>query len=187
MSAQPQHLLTVDEFLSSADQREGRWELENGALVSMAPERLGHGRVKGDVFVALRDAVRRAGAPCEAVTDSVAVRITPRTAYQPDALVYCGPRLPLDALEVQSPVIIVEVLSPGTAWRDHGAKVIGYLSLPSLAHYLILSPDHRSILHHRRGDDGAWRMDVVNEGVLRLDPPGLDLPINEVFVGQTEV
>ena len=181
MPALLQHLLTVDEFLATADQREGRWELENGALVAMTPERLGHGRVKGDAFVALRDAIRRAGAPCEAVTDSVAVRITARTAYQPDALIYCGPRLSLDALEVQNPVVIVEVLSPGTAWRDHGAKAIGYLSLPSLAHYLILSPDHRSILHHRRGDDGFWRVEVVGEGVLRLDPPGLDLPLSEVF------
>jgi Uma2 family endonuclease len=40
------------------------------------------------------------------------VRIDKETAHEPDALVYCGAKLSSNAVEVPSPVIVVEVLSP---------------------------------------------------------------------------
>ena len=49
-----------------------------------------HTRVKGAVYVALRGAVRAAGLPCEALPDGASVQIDEHTAYEPDALVYCG-------------------------------------------------------------------------------------------------
>ena len=73
------------------------------------------------------------------------------TAFEPDALVYCGPRLPAHSIEVSEPVVVVEVLSEGTAARDHGVKLAGYFSLPSVAHYLILDADDRMAIHHKRG------------------------------------
>ena len=173
--------MSVDEFLATADSRDGRWELENGGLIAMAPERLQHGRVKGDMFLALREGIRRANLSCEAVTDSVAVRISARTTYIPDALVYCGPRLPPNTLEINEPTIVVEVLSPTTASRDHGPKLLGYLSLPSLAHYLIVTPEHRHIVHYWRDADSVWRIGAATGNTLRLDPPGFDLVLVEVF------
>ncbi len=138
MSEAAQKVMTVDEFLATAEEREGRWEIEDGVAYAMAPERLDHARVERPDFHCLRAAIRRAGLPCEAVPDSVAVRITARTAYQPDALVYCGERLPPEAREVPAPVIVVEVLSPSTEWRDAHRKLIGYFSRPSVAHYLTI-------------------------------------------------
>jgi Uma2 family endonuclease len=181
MSVVAKPLFTVDEFLATAEEREGRWELENGTLVAISPERAAHVDTKLDVAIALKSAIARSRRPCRVMTEGLAVRISARTSFEPDALVYCGPRLPPDALEAPDPVIVIEILSPGTAWRDVGAKLIGYLSLPSLSHYLILSPEDRSIVHHRREPGGAWRTDVVSEGALRLDPLGLDLLLNEVF------
>src|SRR5206468_4785052 len=126
------------------EEREGRWEIENGVPYAMAPERLAHARVKGETFVALRNAIRSAGLPCEAVTDSVAVRITARTAYQPDALVYCGAHRPGETREISDPVIVVEVASASTRWRDETKKLIGYFSRPSVGHSLILEPEERA-------------------------------------------
>ncbi len=34
--------MTVDAFLAWAEDQPGRYELENGRIVAMAPERLGH-------------------------------------------------------------------------------------------------------------------------------------------------
>jgi Uma2 family endonuclease len=97
-----------------------RRDLRDGA------ERLDHARAKGEPVIALRDAIRRAGLSCEAVTDSLAVRIAPRAAYQPDAMVYCGPPPPLETREIAAPVILVEVLSAATELRDVHRKLIGY-------------------------------------------------------------
>jgi Uma2 family endonuclease len=173
--------MSVDEFLATAEEREGRWEIEDGVAYAMAPERLGHARVKLATVVALGNAIRRAGLTCEAVTDSVAVRITARTAYQPDALVYCGERLPPEAREVANPVILVEVLSPSTEWRDERRKLVGYFSLPSVMHYLTIDPRDRSVVHYRRAESGIIETRILYEGALRLDPPGFDLTIAELF------
>jgi Uma2 family endonuclease len=96
-------------------------------------------------------------------------------------MVYCGPRLPANAIEVPNSVIVVEVLSPSTAAIDHGAKLRGYFSLPSLAHYLILDGDARALIHHRRGQGDMIETRIRSEGTLRLDPPGLDVPVAEMF------
>jgi Uma2 family endonuclease len=181
MSDAAKQKMTVEEFLAWAEGRDGRWELQDGDIVSMSPERSAHWEAKGAVFLALNAAVLRAGAPCRAVPDGATVRITARTAFEPDALVYCGPRLPSGAIEVPDPIIVVEVLSAATAGRDHGVKLKGYFSLPSLMHYLIVDAEGRMLIHHRRGGGDMLETRILNSGVLRLDPPGLDIQVTELF------
>jgi Uma2 family endonuclease len=174
-------LMTVDEFLAWAEGREGCWELQDGELVAMAPERVAHLETKAEAFMALRSAIRRANAPCHAVPDGATVRVAARTAFEPDALVYCGPRLPPHAIEIPEPLIVVEVLSEGTAARDHGVKLAGYFSLPSLTHYLILDADSRTAIHHKRGPGDLIETRILKDGQLRLDPPGLEIPVQDMF------
>jgi Uma2 family endonuclease len=181
MSVVVKEKMSADEFLVWAEVQEGRWELHDGVLVAMSPERVAHVRTKGEALLALKAAIARANAPCEALPDGAAVRINQRTVFEPDALVYCGPRLPPDAIEVPNPVIVVEVLSPTTAARDHGAKLTGYFSLPSLAHYLILDPERRVLIHHKRGQGDVIETRILTEGLVRLDPPGLEAPVAEIF------
>jgi Uma2 family endonuclease len=167
--------MTVDEYLAWSDRQSERQrtELINGQVVAMAPERVAHNRIKITVLLALRQAVTAAHLACEVLTDGVGVRIDDHTAYEPDALVHCGDRLPGDTMIVPNPMIIVEVLSPTTAHSDTSAKLIGYFKLPSVAHYLIIDPDARTVTHYSR--TGA--PNLLHTGPLRLDPPGLDLSV----------
>jgi Uma2 family endonuclease len=181
MSSAAERLMTVDEFLAWAKEPEGRWELFDGQPIAMSPERLTHAETKAEAWTALRHAIERAGAPCHAVPDGMTVRISARMAFKPDALVYCGERLPPRTTEVPSPVIVVEVLSEGTEARDHGVKLAGYFSLPSLAHYLILDAESRTAIHHRRGQGDVIETRIVTNGSLRLDPPGLEIAVEELF------
>ena len=181
MRALAQTLMTVDEFLATAEEREGRWEIENGVAYAMAPERAAHARVKSQTFMALWNAVKRAGLWCEAMPDSIAVRIAAHTAYQPDALVYCGPRIKGGVREIANPVIVVEVTSPATGWRDAGKKFTGYFSVPSVMHYLMMHPDDRVLVHHKRAEGGLTETRIYSEGAVRLGPPGLDLTISDLF------
>jgi Uma2 family endonuclease len=89
--------------------------------------------------------------------------------------------LPPEAIEIPEPLIVVEVLSEGTAARDHGLKLAGYFSLPSLAHYLILDPDARTAIHHKRGQGEVIETGIFKDGVLRLEPPGLEIPVRDLF------
>ncbi len=171
--------LTVDEYLawSETQSERRRTELINGQVVAMVPERVAHNRIKIAILLALRHAVELAGLPCEVLTDGVGVRIDDHTAYEPDALVHCGERLAGDTMIVPTPVIIVEVLSPTTAHHDTSAKLIGYFKLPSVAHYLIIDPNARTVTHYSRSGAPS----VLSAGPFRLDPPGLDLTIEELL------
>jgi Uma2 family endonuclease len=112
---------TADAFIAWAlEQPEGRFELDNGALVTITPERIGHGRAKNRTLRALEAALAARGLGCEAHPDGATVRVDDRTVYQPDALVRCGPPLPDDAIEVADPIIVVEVVSPSSRGIDRG-------------------------------------------------------------------
>ena len=111
----------------------------------------------------------------------MAIRIDARATYEPDASVVCGPRVAPDAIEIDNPVIVVEVLSPSTAAIDHGRKLSGYFSLASVQHYLILDPDRRVVIHHKRGSGDAIETRVLTEGAARLDPPGFEVAVEALF------
>lgn len=181
MSEPAAKLLTVDEFLVWGEGRQGRWELRDGAVVAMSPERLAHLETKANVYMALAAAIRNAKARCRAYPDGATIRISERTAFEPDALVRCGPLLPPDALEIPDPLIVVEVLSPSTEAFDRGFKLEGYFSLASVQHYLIVDPDRRKIVHHKRGAGDVIETRILGAGTLRLEPPGFELAAESFF------
>ena len=181
MSALPQKRMNVDEFLAWAEGRSGRYELFRGSVYAMTPERAGHAEVKFAVQTALADAIRAHRLPCHMLPDGMTVRIDDATAHEPDALVYCGPRLAPSSLEVPNPVIVVEVLSPSTRHVDAQMKLAGYFRLPSIAHYLVIDPDKPQVIHHARNDNGSILTRIVSEGALVLDPPGIQLSIADFY------
>jgi Uma2 family endonuclease len=191
MSDAAEKLMDVDEFLHWAEGREGKWELHDGRVVAkgepregralaMAAEVMRHTRLKFRAAVALDSAVRRAGAPCEAIADGVTIRISSRRAFVPDASVVCPPPSP-DDKETSTPLIVVEVLSPATAAFDHGAKLEGYFSLASLAHYLLIDPERRVVILHSRGRESVIETRILRDGEIKLDPPGLAFAFDELF------
>jgi Uma2 family endonuclease len=172
--------MTVEQFLDWANsQRERhRSELINGQIVPMSPERADHNRIKIAVLLAFHQAISEANLlACEVMTDGMTVRIDDHTAYEPDALVYCGDKIAAGTMVVPNPVIVVEVLSPSTAHHDTSAKLIGYFKVPSVHHYLVIDPETRVVTHHARGLTPA----PLSAGEIRLDPPGLTLQVADLL------
>ena len=169
--------MTADEFIAWAMARPKgeRYELVAGEIVAMAPERSAHALTKLTVAMRLVEAVKAAKLPCTVYPDGMAVRVDASTVYEPDAMVRCGTPLPGDAIEVTDPLIVVEVLSPSTRARDAGAKLEDYFRLPSMRHYLLVKTENRTVIHHERGGSGAISTRIVGEGVVALDPPGIEL------------
>jgi Uma2 family endonuclease len=173
--------MLVDEFLVWAEGQEGRWELHDGVPKRITPERADHVRTKGEAFVALKFASRHAGCDCEVFGSGPGVQIDQRTVYAADGAIVCGPKLPDDAILLVNLIVVVEVLSPSTAAIDHGRKLSGYFSLPSVEHYLILDPDRRVVIHHKRGSSDAIETRVLSEGAVKLDPPGFEVAVAALF------
>ena len=161
-------------------QKRGRFERVEGQAIAMAPERWVHARLKARIWRALDREITAAGLPCQAAPDGMTVEIDKDTDYGPDALIHCGPPIPDEATAAPNPIVIVEVLSPGTASVDTGGKLADYFRLDSVQHYLVVRPGRREIIHHRRiGDRIETR--IVREGAIPLDPPGVSLSLDEVY------
>ena len=176
--------MTVDEFLVWAMTRPGKYELIDGVVFQMSPERVRHLKAKGAAYLALCAAIRKldqAAPTLHVLPDGATVRINKTTAYQPDVLVYGGPEQNDDSIEILTPLIVVEVVSPSSKDGDTGFKFEGYMSLPSVQHYLILEADKKAVLHYRRKSKTHFETMPVTDGIVRLDPPGLEIPVADFF------
>jgi Uma2 family endonuclease len=181
MTAVAKARMTVDEYLAWAEGRPGRYELVDGTVHMMAPERAAHAETKLAIHIGLLTGIRGRNLPCRVLPDGMTVRIDNATAYEPDALVYCGPKLNPSALEVPNPIIVVEVLSPSFQHIDTTGKLAGYFSVPSVSHYLIVDPDRPLIVHHARSRTDSIVTRIVRDGTIMLDPPGLPLALADIY------
>lgn len=173
--------MMVDEYLAWAEENPGRYELDDGHVVAMSPERVGHGRLKYCVQKALEVGIARAGLRCEVLPDGMTVRVSDTTAYEPDALVHCGGALDPNSVEVTDPTIVVEVISPGSRSIDTGRKAVGYLTVSSIAHYLVIEPYKRAVIHYRRVPADQFATSIVYAGEVTLDPPGFMIALADIF------
>src|SRR5215468_8950801 len=90
MTTLPKQRMKVPEFLAWAnEQLDANYELVDGEVVAMAPERLRHILVKAAVYRSLDDAVKAAGLPCTVFPDGAGVVINDSTNRIPDASVQC--------------------------------------------------------------------------------------------------
>src|SRR5712691_1949371 len=123
MTALSKSRMNVDQFLAWAAEQPGRYELFNGEVYAMSPEGAGHAKVKFAVQTALATGIRARGLACHMLPDGMTVRVDAATAYEPDALIYCGEDVAPPALEIPNPVIVVEMLSPSTRRIDASKKL----------------------------------------------------------------
>ncbi len=180
MTALPKNKMTVDEFLAWSENTPGRFELFHGTVYVMQAERTRHARTKFRVQKALEAGIVAKSLPCHMLPDGMTVRVDADSAFEPDALVYCGPELHGDAVEVPAPVVIIEVSSPSTRRIDVGVKLMGYFSLPSVHHYIIIDPERLPLIHHMRQADGSILTRLVASGTILLSPPGIDLSVDNL-------
>jgi Uma2 family endonuclease len=181
MQSKPRRM-NVAEFLDWAmAQPRGRYELVQGEVVPMAPERALHNRVKGAVYRALEDAIARANLPCIAYTDGMTVVIDDEHAREPDAAVQCGRAFDPNTLILEAPIIVVEITSPSSERDDTRVKVGEYFSVPSIQHYLIIDLDKKVVVHRVRSQGGDIEKHIVTSGEIDLTPPGMTVPVAELL------
>ncbi len=159
-----------------------RYELYDGELIELSSPFLLHQVVVGHLFDLRRDhRVGRGGRGGRAPRD---VGVDEFNVLEPDLLFVVADRLSLLDLRQHvrvPPDLVVEVLSPSTAWRDRGVKMRMYATY-GVPEYWIVDPDARQIQIHnltdgkwlpaQRGESGAEVESTVLEG-LRFDPARL--------------
>ncbi len=103
----------------------------------------------------------------------------------PDAVVVCEkPALyPGRKDIITNPLLIVEVLSPGTEEYDKNDKFMEYRTIPSFREYVYLRQDAVEGTAFYREEENLWRESNASgmEGVLPLRSLGVELNLKEVY------
>ncbi len=180
--------MSLDDFeeLLADKPHDEKWELIGGRVVKMmVGARWGHHIITQNLAFGLRQRLRARGSDCQVSTETFYMKnASVESATLPDVMVRCGPVSP-DVTSFDDPVILVEVVSPGSEGRDRWEKWHIYRKLASLQHYVLIERDRAVIdVFDRAGE--AWASRRTLEGVGdALDLPALDLsvPLAEIYEG----
>jgi Uma2 family endonuclease len=84
---------------------------------------------------------------------------------------------------ITNPVLLVEVLSPGTEMTDRVRKLEGYQAIPSLDEYLLVSQFKPRVELYRRQSDGSWSYHVSQglDGRITLQSVSAELNLADVY------
>lgn len=182
MNVPPKIRMNAEEFLAWGEtQSEGRYELVDGEIVMMSPERALHNRTKYAIARALDDAIADAGLECTVYTDGIGIRINDETVREPDASVQEGPEVDGDSLLLDRPIVVVEVISPASSRSDTSVKLIDYFMVPAIQHYLVVDAEKRNLIHYARGSGDTIETRVWSVGKIVLSPPGITVDVTDMF------
>jgi Uma2 family endonuclease len=176
---------TEAEYHAMEEASSDKHEYIDGAIYDMAGGDETHAAVGVNVTTAL--AVRLRGGPCRAYSSDLRLWSPEARAYvYADASVVCGPvdksDRKGDRLSVKNPVVVIEVVSPGSEDYDRTDKRLIYQSIPTVQDYLVVDPGERTIAHHHRTASGGWVEEIVSSGVVALVGVPVVLPVDEVFL-----
>ena len=175
--------MTPEQFLAwAAEYDMANVALIDGEVVAMAGGTRNHIDIRGNIYRALGDALTGKHDLCRAYVDGLAVVVSEGTTHIPDVVVDCASERGGEDLIAIGPVIVVEVLSRSTSRKDTDLELMNYFGVPSIFHYVIVNGFSRRIIHHRR-DGEVMRTQILAEGVLTLDPPGIVLAIDDFWIG----
>lgn len=171
---QPEHL-TVEQYLALEEEAHYKSEYIDGWVRAMIGLTLRHNLVKGNCFLALGNFLK--GKSCRPFDSDTKVRIDRKGMkrfYYPDVQVVCELNQQTSVFQ-DTPVMIIEVLSPSTRRYDLDEKMTAYLGIASLQYYLVLE-QHQPI---------AIIMRRTAHGFLREEVHGIDAKIELPWLGYT--
>ncbi|HEY1396662.1 Uma2 family endonuclease [Roseateles sp.] len=175
----PDPRLSGQEFLDWDADEDCKHEFIDGRIVSMTGAKFGHVTTCINLSTALN--LHLLNTPCRVVMADFRLQGAGQNYYFPDVAVTCEP-LTADHVAMQSPLLLIEVLSKSTRAKDRGVKREEYLSIPSLREYVLVDCVKRRIDIHRRGPDGAWSLhQFIADAPLRLESLDLEIPAAFVF------
>jgi Uma2 family endonuclease len=177
--------MTLDEFLAwdPGDEGMSTWQLMDGEPVAMAPGSDAHGAIQSEIARLLGNHLLDRQIACRVITEpGVVPRVRSAQNYRvPDLGVTCAP--PSNALMVQDPVILIEVLSPSNE-TDSRANIWAYTTIPSVREILAVRSTRIEAELLIRDPDGNWPAEPViigPDGEVTLPSIGFAVPLAALY------
>lgn len=184
VAQKPLARFSAAEYLAFEEEAEYRSEYYRGEIFAMSGGSANRNRIAGNLFVALRSALR--GKPCEAFINDMRLLVQRHHLYTyPDIMVVCGKVEFAQGRNdtVTNPVLIVEVLSPSTEAYDRGKKFEFYRTIEGFQEYVLVDQQRIHIERYRPLGLGRWELTPFDEtdAVLALTSVGIDLTLASIY------
>ncbi len=153
---------TKEEYLEMEDSAEYKSEYYQGEIFAMAGGSPKHSIICFNIYRSLGNAI--ADKDCTGFESNMKLELAEADAYvYPDVMVVCGEiRLAENTNDViTNPVLIAEVLSPGTESFDRGKKFEYYQRLMSIKEYVLVSQDKPMVESYFKQDENSWLYTAV--------------------------
>ncbi|MGF1547658.1 MAG: Uma2 family endonuclease [Thiotrichales bacterium] len=146
---------SVTDYLAWENEQPTKNEYLNGEVFAMVGATRRHNEIALNVATALK--IHLDGARCRPYISDMKLHVRAANAFfYPDVMVTCEESDHKADLYLESPALIVEVLSDSTQGYDRGAKFAAYRTLDSLKEYVLIDPEHRRTEIFRRNEEGLW-------------------------------
>ena len=169
--------MSLEEFLAWEETQELRYEFDGWHPVAMTGGTLAHELICGALRAALRDKLR--GKPCQAVGPTLKIEVAGKIRY-PDAFIYCSAPDP-KATVIRGPVVVFEVLSPGTSRTDRYEKLREYQTTPSIQRYVILEQDTMGATSFSREGDAWMARPIFANDTLEIPEASISIPLRDIY------
>ncbi len=151
-----------EEYLEMEAAADYKSEYYNGEIFAMSGGSPNHSVICVNLTWSIREATRNKN--CTGFESNMKLAIAKTNSYvYPDLMVVCGD---IELAEntsdaITNPVLIIEVLSPGTESFDRGLKFEYYRTIPSLKEYVMVSQDKPRVESFFRQNENFWYYKVI--------------------------
>jgi Uma2 family endonuclease len=169
--------LTPEAYLAYEQDQPVRHELVDAHLNALTGSSDRHEEIALSLASALRVHLR--GGPCRVYKGDLKVRVAD-DFYYPDVFVRCGAERG-DPYFKTDPVLIAEILSPGTQRHDRGDKRLAFFTLPTLSEYVLIAQDRVRVEVFRRDAGDSPRVLATLDDVLRLESVNFAIALRDLY------
>jgi Uma2 family endonuclease len=188
MAIQRDHWISLEEYHEIERTSEIKYEYSDGRIYDMSGGTFEHSQIALNLGAVLTPHLR--GKVCRVANSDM--KVLPlggeNPSYLPDVTITCNPEdYKHGSTAIRFPRLIIEVLSPSTAYKDRGEKLRVYQSCPTIEEYVLTSSMRQEIeVYHREAED-KWTLIRYRHGqVVTLASIELTIPVSEIYA-DTEI
>ncbi len=172
------------EYLLFEERSEERHEFYQGEVFAMAGGSINHARVIMNASSEIRERLK--GNDCEVFGSDLRIQIKANGLYTyPDLSIVSGDikRFKDRNDTITNPVVLIEVLSPGTAEYDRGQKFEFYREIPSLQEYILIYSTRVMIERFSRTPTGQWLLTDYKsrDAILHIESIGEFISVDDLY------
>lgn len=186
MTAIPKERITLEEYFELDKNAEGRFEYHDGFAFEMSGVSIAHADIEANLMTTLKNKI--ASRDCKINPANVRIKVPKLPTYRyADLSALCGKRIveQIAGLDVLiNPSLIVEVLSPSTAYYDRGEKFTEYKSIESFKEYLLVDQNRKFVTLYAKHNEKFWfQSEYVKGESLKLESLECELSVDEIYQG----